>query len=144
MILTHSIYIIYMRRIGERCNFSLVACNSLQIQSLLASRCKFTRYSLQKLLVTCCRSCSLQKLTRYSLQILLVTRCRSCSLQNITRYSFQTLLVIRCRSCSLQKITRYSLQKLLVAKNYSLLNYSIKNYSISHETKATREWNLVS
>ena len=66
--------------------------------SLLVTRCKITRYSLQILLVTCCRSCSLQKITRYSLQNLLVTRCRSCSLQKVSGYLLQNLLVTRCRS----------------------------------------------
>ena len=84
--------------------------------SLLVTRCKITRYSLQNSLVTCCRSCSLQKFTRYALQNSLVTRCRSCSLQKFTRYSLQNSLVTRCRSCSLQKITRYSLQNSLVTR----------------------------
>ena len=85
-----------------RCNFSLV------------TRCKITRHSLQNLLVTPCRSCSLQKTTRYSLQNPLVTRCRSCLLQKTTHYLLQNSLVTRCRSCSLQRITRYSLQNPLV------------------------------
>ena len=68
----------------------------VEIHSLLVARCKITCYSLQKSLVTRCRSCSLQKFTRYSLQNSLVTCCRSCSLQNS--------LVTRCRSCSLQNL----------------------------------------
>ena len=92
---------VFLRQDCLRGNFSLVA-----------------RYSLQNLLVTRCRSCSLQKITRYSFKKItrysiqnllatrckksLVTRCRNCSLQKITRYLFQNLLVIRCRSCSLQ------------------------------------------
>ena len=43
-------------------------------------------YSLQNLLVPCCRSSLLQKITRNSLQNLLVSRCRNCSLQKITRH----------------------------------------------------------
>ena len=62
----------------------------------------------KKSLITCCRSCSLQKNTRYSSQNLLVTHCRSFSLQKFTRYSLQSSLVTRCRSCSLEKITRYT------------------------------------
>ena len=80
---------------------------------MLVTRCKTTCYSLQNLLVSRCRSCSLQKITRYSLE--------NCSFQKITCYSLQISLVTLCRSCSLQKITRYSFQKLLVAKNYSSL-----------------------
>ena len=68
-------------------------------------------YSLQNLLVTRCRSCSLQNITRYFSQNSLVTRCGNSSLQKVTRYSWQNLLVTRCRSCSLQKITRHSLWK---------------------------------
>ena len=85
-------------------NFSVVAryplkftrCSLLVLKSLV---------SLQNLLVTRCRSCSLQKITCYSFQknhSLLDTNFARYSLQKITRYSFQNLLVIRCRSCSLQ------------------------------------------
>ena len=92
----------------------------VEIHSLLVTHCKTTRYSLQNLFVTRCRSCSLQKITRYPLQNSLVNRCRSCSLQEITRYSLQKIahyllqssLITRCRSCSLQKITCYLLQNL--------------------------------
>ena len=106
-----------------RRNFSLVAPYSL----------KFTRCSLLvvKSLVTCCKICSLLvaevvrcKESRYSLQNLLVTRCRSCSLQKITRYSFQNSLVTRCRSCSLQNslVTRCKIRSLLVAEVASCKN----------------------
>ena len=112
-----------------RRNFSLVAPYSL----------KFTRCSLLvvKSLVTCCKICSLLvaevvrcKESRYSLQNLLVTRCRSCSLQKITRYSFQNSLVTRCRSCSLQKLTCYSLQNSLVThcrSGVTFCNFMKKN-----------------
>ena len=86
----------FLRQVCLRRNFSLVP-----------------RYSLQNLLVTRCRSFSLQKITCYSFQknhSLLDTnfaryslqKISRYSLQKITRYSFQNLLVIRCRSCSLQ------------------------------------------
>ena len=75
---------------------------------MLVTRCKITRYSLQNLLVSRCRSCLLQKITRYSLQKLLVTKSHSLLVAKFARYS-------------LQKVTRYSLQKLLVAENHSLL-----------------------
>ena len=106
-----------------RRNFSLVAPYSL----------KFTRCSLLvvKSLVTCCKICSLLvaevvrcKESRYSLQNLLVTRCRSCSLQKITRYSLQKLLVAKNHSLLVAKFARYSLQKFLVAK---LTRYSLQN-----------------
>ena len=103
-------------------------CRGVSFSSLLVTRCKITRYSLQNLLVTrckillllvievarCkkslvthCRNWSLQKITRDLLQNSLVTRCRSCSLQKISCYSLQNLLVTPCRSCSLQKVTRH-------------------------------------
>ena len=120
--------------VTRRCNFSLIPRYSLKftrcsllvaknhslligevarckIRSLLLGKVacfkKITCYSLQNLLITRCRSCSLQKITCYSLQK--ITRY---SLQKITRYSLQNSLVTRCRSCSLQKITPYSLQKI--------------------------------
>ena len=77
--------------------------------SLLVTRCKITRYSLQNSLVTHCRSCSLQKITNYSLQKLLVTKKLSLLVAKFARYS-------------LQKFTRYSLQNLLVTKNHLLVN----------------------
>ena len=83
--------------------------------SLLVTRCKITRCSLQNLLDTRCRSCSLQKVTRYSLQKLLVAKNHSSLVQKFARYS-------------LQKFTRYSLRKLLVSKNHLLL--AVKNCSL--------------
>ena len=52
----------------------------------------------KNLLVTRCRSCSLQKFTRYSLQI------RSLLIAEVARC--KKSLVTRCRSCSLQKFSR--------------------------------------
>ena len=95
----------------------------VEIHSLLVTCCKITRYLLKNVLVTRCRSCSLQEIARYSLQNSLVTRCRSCSLQKITRYLLQNSLVTRCRSCSLQKITRYLLQNLLVTRCRSVVTF---------------------
>ena len=89
--------------------------------SLLVTRYKVTRYSLQSSLVTRCKNS-------------LVTHYRSCLLLKTTRYSLQNSLVTRCRSCSLQKITRYSLQKLLVAKNHSLLVAKFACYSLRQIT----------
>ena len=98
---------------SSRRNFSLVGRYSLKFTRylLLVIKSLVTRYEIRSLLVaknhsllianllvTCCRSCSLQKTTRYSLQNLLVTCCRSCSLQKITRYSLQNSCVVRCRS----------------------------------------------
>ena len=74
--------------------------NSLVVKSLV-TRCKIRSLLVaedapcNKALVTRCRSCSLQKITRYSLQNLLLTCCRSSSLQNS--------LVTRCRSYSLKQ-----------------------------------------
>ena len=79
-----------------RRNFSLVARYSLKF-----TRCKITLYSFQKLLITCCRSCSLQKT-----HLLLVVK--------FARYSLQNSLVICCKSCSLQIINLYSQQNSLV------------------------------
>ena len=80
-----------------RRNFSRVTFHSLKF-----TRCKITHYSLQNLLVTRCRSYSLQKITRYSLQNSLVARCRSCSLQ-------KKALVTRCEICLLLVVTNHSL-----------------------------------
>ena len=85
----------------------------VEIHSLLLTHCKTTRYSLQNLFVTRCRSCSLQKITRYPLQNSLVTRCRSCSLQEITRYSLQNSLVTRCKKLL---VTCCKVRSLLVAE----------------------------
>ena len=83
-------------------SLSLSLCLSLSL-SLFAEVAPY-----KNLLVTRCRSCSLQKFTRYSLQIRslliaevarckksLVTRCRSCSLQKFSRC--KKSLVVRCK-----------------------------------------------
>ena len=80
----------------------------VKIHSLLVTRCKISRYSLQNSLVTHCKSCWLQKSTRYSLPKLLVAEIHSLLVAKFTHYS-------------LQKVTRYSFQKLLVVKSHSLL-----------------------
>ena len=104
-----------------RRNFSLVAPYSL----------KFTRCSLLvvKSLVTCCKICSLLvaevvrcKESRYSLQNLLVTRCRSCSLQNslVTRCKIRSLLVAEVASCKNSLATPCKIRSLLIAEVESL------------------------
>ena len=88
--------------------------------------------SLQNLLVTRCRSWSLQKksfvtrskkITRCLLRNSLVAYCRSCLLQKITRYLLLILLVTcrRSYSCKIFLITRWKIRPLLVAKNYLIL-----------------------
>ena len=99
-------------------SLSLSLCLSLSL-SLFAEVAPY-----KNLLVTRCRSCSLQKFTRYSLQIRslliaevarckkpLVTRCRSCSLQNS--------LVVKNRSLFVAKFDRYLLHKFF--KNLNLV-----------------------
>ena len=80
----------------------------VEIHSLLVTRCKITRYSLQNALVTRCRSCSLQKITRYLLQKLLVAKNHS-------------LLVAEVARCKKSLVTRCKIHSLLVAKIHSSL-----------------------
>ena len=77
------------------------------MHSLLVTRCKITRYSLQNSLITRCKKS-------------LVTRCKIRSLLVAEAARCKKSLVTRCRSCSLQKITRYSLQNI----TYSLQKWS--------------------
>ena len=144
---------------SSRRNFSLVGRYSLKFTRylLLVIKSLVTRYEIRSLLVaknhsllianllvTCCRSCSLQKTTRYSLQNLLVTCCRSCSLQKITRYSFQNLLVTRCRSCSLQKLTRYSLPNSLVARYRSGVTFcNFMKKKLQHRCFPVNFWEIL-
>ena len=115
-------------------NFSLVAryslnftrCSFLVVKSLVI-HCKICSLLVaevarwKKLLVTRCRSRSLQKMTCYSLQNSLVTRCKIRSLLVAEVSRCRKLLVTCCRSCLLQKkhsllvakFAHYSLQKLL-------------------------------
>ena len=93
----------------SRHNFSLVARYSL----------KFTRCSLQNLLVTCCRSYSLQKINHNSLQELLVAKKHLLLGTKFARYMFQKLLVAKSQSLLVAKLTCYLLQKITC---YSLLN----------------------
>ena len=87
--------LVFLFLLGGR-NFT--CCSLLvEINSLLVTRCKITRYSLQKLLFAKNHSLffaqfppySLLKITCYSLQNSLATRCRSCSLQKSTCCSLQ-------------------------------------------------------
>ena len=55
-------------------SFQNLLHTSVEIHSLLVTRCKITQYSLRNSLVTCCRSCLLQKITRYSLQKLFLVK----------------------------------------------------------------------
>ena len=107
--------------------------------SLLVTRCKITRYSLQNSLVT------VTEITRC--KNLLVTRCRSCSLQQslITCCKIRSLrveeitrcknsLVNRYRSCSLQKnrslvvakFACYSLQQITCYSMQKIIHQSLK------------------
>ena len=61
----------------------------ISFHSLLVTRCKITRFSLQNSLVTRCRRCSLQKITRYSLQRLLVAKHHLLLVAKFARYSLQ-------------------------------------------------------
>ena len=133
-------------------NFSLVVCYSLKfirclllVVKSLVTRCKICSLLVAKeSLVTCRRSCSLQKTTRYLLQNSLVTRCRSFLLQKIAyyslqnllvakNYSLQNLLITRWRSCSFQKIIFYSLQNSLLARCRSGVTFY---YFIKKDTSA--------
>ena len=85
------------------------------------------------------------RITRCSLQNLVVTRCRSCSLQiskyysllaaKFVRYLLQKLLVAKNQSLLVTKFARYSLQKLLVAKNHSLLVAEVARCKKSLDTR---------
>ena len=105
-------------------NFSLVTCYLLKF-----TRCRTTRYSLQNLLVTCCRSCSLHKTTRYLLQKLLVsktslvTRCKIRSLLVAKVARCKKSLVTRCKSCLLlvAEVTRFKKSPVTRFKSCSLL-----------------------
>ena len=125
---------------------------------LFVTRCDITCYLLQNLLVTRCRSCSLQKVTRYSLQKLLVTKIHELFVSKVARYSLQklfaaknhssfvanslvtlcksyslqNLLVTRCKSCSLENITRYSLQNSLVSRCRSFWLQKITRNSLQN------------
>ena len=79
-------------------------CYSNEIDSLLVTLCKITRCSLQNLLVTCCRSCALQK--NHSL---LVAKFARYSLQKMLVAKNHSLLIAKFALHLLQKITRYSL-----------------------------------
>ena len=89
-----------------RRNFLLVARYTLKFTrcSLLVARCKITRYSLQNLLVTPFRSCSLQKFTRYSLQNI-----RSLLVAEVARR--KNSLVVKNHSLLIAKFNRYLLHK---------------------------------
>ena len=123
MIALRSCFIIKVMLLNLWIFFFIGACGGVTFHSLLITRCEITRYSLQKItcyslqnsLVTCGRSCSLQKFTRYSLQ-------------KFTRYSLQNLLVTPHRTCTLQKITRLSLQNSLVTRCKNLL--VVKKHSL--------------
>ena len=78
--------------------------------SLLVTRCKITRYSLQNLLVTCCRSCSLQKITRYSLQKLLVAKNLSLLVAKFARYSLQKLFVAKSHLTPTKKLNKDTIE----------------------------------
>ena len=89
------INLIFLKGTGQnltRRNFSLVAYYSLKF-----TRCSLL---VVKSLVTCCKNHFLlvaevtryKKITRYSLPNSLVTCCRSCSLQKITRHSLRKKL----------------------------------------------------
>ena len=113
--------------------------------SLLVTRCKSPRYSLQNSLVTRCRSRSLQKGTRYSLQKLLVVKNHSLlvakfaryPLQIFTRYSLRNFLVTRYKlaRCKKSLAPRCEIQLLIVAKNNSLLVAEISRRKKSFVTR---------
>ena len=119
---------------GRR-NFSFVAryllkftrCSLLvEIHSLLVTRCKITRCSLQNSVVTRCRSCPLQNslVTRSKIRLLLVAEVASCRKSLVA--CCKNAPVTRCRSCSFQKITgsRCKIPLILIAKNHSSLKQS--------------------
>ena len=63
------------------------SCSLLvEIHSLLATRCKITRYSMQKLLAAKNHSLLVAKFARYSLQKLLVAKIHSSLIVKFTRY----------------------------------------------------------
>ena len=93
----------------------------VEIHSLLVTRCKITRYSLQNSLVTCCRSYSLQKFTRYSLQKLFVEKIHSLLVAKIARYSLQKLLVAKIHSLLVAKVARCKNSLVARSKIRSLL-----------------------
>ena len=128
-------------------NFSVVAryplkftrCSLLVLKSLV---------SLQNLLVTRCRSCSLQKIThcfvvkfaRYSLQKLLIAknhslfRCKICSLlvaeiarckkSLATHCEIRSLLVAEIARFKKSLVFRFKIPSVLIATNHSLLKQS--------------------
>ena len=123
--------------------FFLFTLEGVTFHSLLlfkSTRCKISHYFFKNLLVTRCRSCSLQNLTRYPLQDLLVPCWKSrllhkppvsyCKIRSLLvadvagwKYLLVTLLNTCCK-ISLLHFTRfpcYSLEMLLLAKNYSSL-----------------------
>ena len=85
----------------------------ISFHSLLVTRCKITRYSLQNSLVTRCRSCSLQKITRYSLQKLLVAK----------NHSLLVAVVARCKT---SLATRCKIRSLLVAVMFFFIHTSFE------------------
>ena len=104
--------------IRQRCNFSLVAryllkftrCSLLVVKSLVAP-CKFSLYSLQKLLVA--KNHSLLVAEIPSCKKSLVARCKICSSLVAEIARSKKYLVFRCEISSI-----------LIAKNHSLLEQS--------------------
>ena len=102
--------------------------------SLLGTCCKIT-HCWQNLLVTYCRSFSLQKVTFYSLPSSLVSRYRTCSWQKL----IHSLLVaeIACYKKShvkfVAKFSRYSLPNSLVTR---CRNHSLFVAGIARSTKS--------
>ena len=126
------------------------ACYSLQ-KLFVAKR---TRYSLQNLLVTCCRSCLLQETTRYLLQNLLVTRCRSWSVLEILVICSKICLlrvaeVARCKrslvTCKIRSLLVAEVarcKKSLAVKNHWLLIAKF-NRDLLHKVTKKSQLNLV-
>ena len=122
----------------------LYSSRGVTFHSLLDTRCKITRYLLQKLLVAKNHSLlvaknhsllvakfaryAMQKLLFAKNQLLLVAKFVLYPSQKLTRNSLRTLLVTRYRRWPLQKITRYSLQNSLVASWRSCSFQKITTY----------------
>ena len=96
-----------------RCNFSLAARYSLKFTPCLLL--------VVKSLVTCCKIHSLLVAEVIRCKNLLITRCRSCSLQKITRYSLQKLLVANIHSLLVAEVACSKNSLVTRCKNYSLV-----------------------
>ena len=94
---------------------------------------RFARYLLQKLLVAKIHLlliAEVAKNTHYSSQNLLVTRCRSCSLQKFTCYSLQNSLVANIYSLLVAKFTCYLLQQITCYSMQNIIHHSLKQSQV--------------